>query len=128
MEKTHRMNSPGSVRKGRARKGHTKPRLYTLPLKANCNVYAERQCPCGCGLHPGSCWGFACVDFLTRVLRWTLLPWQVWLYIHALEREPGGDGYRFGTMLLLIARQNGKTQWLKGLGLWRLYIDHATNV
>jgi hypothetical protein len=62
------------------------------------------------------------------VLRWTLLPWQKWLYIHALEKDLDGHGYRFFTILLLIARQNGKTQWLKGLGLWRLYMDGVTDV
>lgn len=119
------MSLQGSALRARARKGHTKPRLFTPPLASNCNIYAERQCPCGCGLHPGTSWGFECVDFLTKVLRWTLLPWQVWLYIHALEKDTDGRGFRFFTILLLIARQNGKTQWLKGLGLWRLYVDGA---
>lgn len=128
------MSSPGSVRSARVRKGHTKPRLFTAPLAANCNPYAEIQCPCGCGLHPGSSWGFECVDFLTKVLRWTLLPWQIWLYIHALEMDPTWDGpvrltpYRYFTLLILIARQNGKTQWLKGLGLWRMYMDGVKQV
>lgn len=122
------MSSPSSGHIARARKGHTKPRLFTGPLPANCDPNAERVCGCGCGLHPGSSWGFECVDFLTKVCRWTLLPWQIWLYIHALEKDEDRHGYRFGTILLLIARQNGKTQWLKGLGLWRMYLDGAKHV
>jgi hypothetical protein len=122
------MSLPGSVRSARARKGHTKPRLFTPPLAANCDTNAERQCPCGCGLNPETSWGFECVDFLVKVMRWTLLPWQVWLYIHALEKDVTGHGYRYFTILLLIARQNGKTQWLKGLGLWRLYLDGAKHI
>ena len=76
-------------------------------------------------LTPETSWGFECVEFLENVLGWTLLPWQKWLYIHALEKDVAGTGFRFQTIVLLIARQNGKTQWLKGLGLWKLYMDGA---
>jgi phage terminase large subunit-like protein len=69
------------------------------------------------------------------VLGWELLPWQRWLYIHALERDPNSgagpdsfDSYRFTTIVVLVARQSGKTQWLKGLGLWRLFVDGAKQV
>ncbi|AMQ66945.1 terminase [Mycobacterium phage Cracklewink] len=118
------MTSPSGVAVA-ALKGHTKPRLYTPPLAVNCNIWIapELSCPCGCGLHAGTSWGFDCIDFLTNVLKWQLIPYQRWLYIHALEKGPGGEGFRFKTLVILIARQNGKTQWLRGLGLWRLYLD-----
>lgn len=118
------MSSPSGVIDA-ALKGSTTPRLFTPPLAVNCNILigADNGCPCGCGLHAGTSWGFDCIDFLTNVMKWELLPYQRWLYIHALEKGPGGEGFRFKTLVILIARQNGKTQWLRGLGLWRLYMD-----
>lgn len=95
------------------RNGHTEPRLFTPPKRE---------------LTPETSWGFECVDFLEKVLKWDLMPWQKWLYIHALEKDDLGIGFRFQTICILIARQNGKTMWLKGLGLWRLYLDNAAKV
>lgn len=108
-------------------KGHTKPRLFTPPLAKNCNpLLADLQvgqtCECGCGLSPETSWGFECCDFLENVLKWELVPYQRWLYIHALEKGSDGTGFRFRTVVILISRQNGKTKWLRGLGLWRLYL------
>ncbi|OMB98417.1 hypothetical protein A5733_01195 [Mycobacterium sp. NS-7484] len=62
------------------------------------------------------------------MLHWQLIPYQKWLYIHALEKDETGLGFRFRTLIILIARQNGKTQWLKGLGLWKMYLDGAEMV
>lgn len=104
-------------------KGYTKPRLYTPPLAAHCDHSRPDACECGCGLNPDTSWGFECIGFLENFLGWTLLPYQKWLYIHALEKGADGTGFRLRTVVILIARQNGKTQWLKGLGLWRLYLD-----
>lgn len=103
-------------------KGHTKPRLYTPPLLIHCDVSRSDACDCGCGLNPDTSWGFECCDFLENVLKWDLLPYQRWLYIHALEKAVDGTGFRFRKLVVLIARQNGKTKWLKGLGLWRMYL------
>lgn len=104
-------------------KGHTKPRLFTPPLEAHCDTDREDGCPCGCGLNPDTSWGFDCCWFLENILRWELVPYQRWLYIHALEKGRDGRGFRYRTVVILIARQNGKTKWLRGLGLWRLYIN-----
>lgn len=109
-------------------KGHTKPRVYTPPLPSNCDPDREDGCACGCGLNPDTSWGFECVEFLEVVLGWVLIPYQRWLYIHALEKDETGEGFRFRTIIILIARQNGKTQWLKGLGLWKLFLDGAEQV
>jgi len=103
-------------------KGSMTPRLFTPPLKGNCDAKpGEVQCPCGCGLNKRTSWGAACILFLTMVCRWTLLPWQTWLYWHALEKKPGGIGFRFQFLIILVARQNGKTKWGRGLNLWRLF-------
>ena len=107
------MSSPSSALAAPPRKGSTEPRIFTPPLRE---------------LTPETSWGFECIDFLEKVLGWELLPYQKWLYIHALEKDLAGTGFRFSTIVLLIARQNGKTLWLKGLGLWRLYIDGAKQV
>lgn len=89
--------------------GHEVPRLYTPENRE---------------LTPETTRGFDCVRFLELELGWTLYPWQRWLYLHALELDEGG-GYRFDTILVLVARQNGKTRWLLGLALWKLYRDRA---
>lgn len=103
-------------------KGCMTPRLYTPPLRVNCDAKpGEVQCPCGCGLSKRTSWGAACVLFLTMVCRWSLLPWQIWLYWHALEKKPGGIGFRFQFLVILVARQNGKTKWGRGMNLWRLF-------
>lgn len=106
------MNSP-SYAPAAPVKGSTEARLFTPPLRE---------------LTPETSWGFECIDFIENVLGWSLLPYQKWLYIHALEKTLDGKGFRFQTLVILISRQNGKTQWLKGLGLWRLYVDGAKQV
>lgn len=112
------MNLPSSALAAPPRKGHTEPRIFTPPLRE---------------LTPDTSWGFEAIDFLESVLGWELLPWQKWLYIHALEKNTNPDGspgaaMRYQTLVVLVARQQGKTQWLKGLGLWRLYVDGAKQV
>lgn len=55
-----------------------------------------------------------------------LLEWQRWLFIHALELLDGPDlVFRFRTVLLLVARQNGKSTLLTVLILWRIFQDGA---
>lgn len=95
--------------------GSTKPRLFTPPIAEHCGPTGE--------LTEDWSWGYDCIFFLEKVCKWHLLPWQKWLYIHALEKGENQQGFRFKILIVLIARQNGKTRWLKGLGLWRLYMD-----
>lgn len=54
----------------------------------------------------------------------TLLPWQKWLLVHALELNEDGT-FRFRIIVLLVARQNGKSTLLQVLTLWRMYVDGA---
>lgn len=119
------------------RLGSTKPRLFTPPLRVNCTgakvdprlppkhplFETPQECACGCGLNPETSWGFTCIEFLEKVVKWELLEWQKWLYIHALEKRPDGTGFRFRQLLVLVGRQQGKTTWGRGLGLWRLFMD-----
>ncbi|WP_146243665.1 terminase large subunit domain-containing protein [Curtobacterium sp. MCBD17_008] len=67
------------------------------------------------------------VDYLALMPR--LLDWQRWLLIHALELlDVAGSVPRFRTVLLLVARQNGKSTLLTVLILWRLFQDGARMV
>ena len=118
----------GSALRAPAAKGSTTPRVYTPPLASNCDTERADGCLCGCGLNPDTSWGFECIAFLENVMMWELIPYQRWLYIHALEKDEYGTGFRFETLIILIARQNGKTQWLKGLGLWKMFLDGAEQV
>ena len=82
--------------------GSTIPRIFTPPMAGRADTSAEY------GIKPEATWGPDCLDFLEGVLGWTLLPWQKWLYHHALEKKADGTGFRFQTTVVLIARQNGK--------------------
>ena len=97
--------------------GSTTPRMYTPPLPEHLDLSAEY------GIKPEATWGPLCCDFLEGLLGWQLLPWQKWLYHHALEKRPDGTGFRFRILLILVGRQQGKTTWGRGLGLWRLFMD-----
>jgi len=90
--------------------GSETPRIYTPPLRE---------------LTPETTLGYSVIDFATLVLRMDLLPWQKWLFIHALEIEGELSGewrFRFRTIVVIIARQNGKTEMSKILVQWFLYI------
>ena len=50
-----------------------------------------------------------------------LFPWQKWLALHMLELNRDGS-LRYRTVILLIARQNGKTTILKLLALFWMYV------
>lgn len=88
------------------------PRLWTPPARE---------------LTPNTSLGFEVCDFARDVLGIELLPWQEFLFIHGLELKPDGS-YRFRTVLVLVARQAGKTTALKVLALWRLVLDGARMV
>ena len=75
--------------------GNTEPRIWTPPLQELTNKTSL---------------GFAFCDFC-EVIGVELLPWQKWLAIHALEIIADGDmwRFRFRYVVILVARQNGKT-------------------
>jgi hypothetical protein len=97
--------------------GSTTPRISTPPLV----VGRRGPCGCGCALTPQTSLGFSAVDFATDVLGIPPLPWQRWLLIHALELRPDGS-FRFRTVLILVARQNGKTSMIEVKNLWKLFV------
>lgn len=81
--------------------GKTEPRLWTPPLRE---------------LTPDTSLGFAAVEYAKTILRMELYPWQEWALIHMLEIT--GDlesdwGFRYRAILLMVSRQNGKTELSK---------------
>jgi phage terminase large subunit-like protein len=106
-------SSPRSARTAKRRPprllGSEEPRLWTAPLRP---------------LTPRTSLGFEAIEFAETVLGVTLLPWQKWLLIHALELLPDGS-FRFRTLVILVARQNGKTTLVQILALWRMFVDGA---
>lgn len=98
--------------------GNTLPRVWTRPLITG----PPGPCSCGCALDRDTSYGFAVIDFARDVLREPLDPWQEFFVIHAGELLEDGRP-RFRTVLLLVARQNGKTEVCKILMLYWLYIE-----
>ncbi|WP_295102694.1 hypothetical protein [uncultured Microbacterium sp.] len=87
--------------------GRTEPRLWTKPLRE---------------LTPETSLGYEVIEFAALVLGVTLYPWQRWLLIHALELREDGT-YRFKRIIVLVARQQGKTMLASVLATWWLFVD-----
>jgi len=77
----------------RAIVGATEPRLATPPLR---------------DLNPATSYGFEVIDFAKEIGH-PLLPWQEVAVIRGGELLPDGRP-RFRIVLLMVARQNGKTE------------------
>lgn len=103
-------------------KGSTLPRVYTLPLLGRrADGGRGHGCPCRCNLSPVTSHGFAVIRWARRIgIR--LYLWQRWLLIHALELDAAGEHYRYRTVLVLVARQNGKTLVKSVLTLYRMFV------
>jgi hypothetical protein len=88
--------------------GRTQPRLFTPPARR---------------LTRRTTRGYEVAEF-ADIIGEPLLPWQDWLVKHALELNPDGT-YRFRVILVLVARQNGKSSVKRTVSLWRMYLDDA---
>lgn len=73
-------------------------------------------------LTPRTSYGYAVIHFAAVVLGRPLDPWQQWLVIHAGEMLDDGRP-RFRTVLVIVARQNGKTHLCTVLALFWLYVE-----
>jgi hypothetical protein len=87
--------------------GSEVPRLWTRPLRE---------------LTPETSLGFEVIEFALLFLGVVLYPWQKWLLIHALELNPDGT-FRFRRVIVLVARQNGKSMLAAVLAAWWLFVD-----
>lgn len=98
---------PSAIAPRRAVLGRTEPRLWTPPLRE---------------LTPATSYGFDVIKFAEHDLGHPLDPWQEWLAIHGGEMLPDGRP-RFRIILVLVARQNGKTEVLVVLSLFWQFVD-----
>lgn len=110
--------STNSRRKGRSAapaplKGKELPRIFTKPLRP---------------LTPATSAGFGAITFALTYLGISLHPWQKWFLIHAMELGPDGFTLRFRTILLLVARQNGKSFAVIVYALYRLYVHGSRQI
>lgn len=119
----HRLlNSPLKGWKRRdlqALKGCTEARLHTPPLRE---------------LNDQTTLGYDAIAFAHEVCGIKLLPWQEWLLIHALElaepwtvdsideRGQQDQIFRFRKVVVLVARQNGKTTLGVVLALYCMFV------
>src|SRR5690606_16428137 len=87
--------------------GSTEARLWTPPLRE---------------LTPETSYGFDVIRFADEVLEEPLDPWQEWAVIHAGELLEDGRP-RFRTVLMVVARQNGKTHLLRTLALYWAFVE-----
>lgn len=87
--------------------GTTEPRIWARPLRE---------------LTPKTSLGYEVIDYAETVLHISLRPWQKWLLIHALELKADGS-YRYRIVIVLVARQNGKTMLASVLADWWLHVD-----
>ena len=82
--------------------GKKEPRIWTKPLRK---------------LTTKTSLGYAAIKYANDILNMTLYPWQEWALIHILEIT--GDlatsnwRFRYRTVVIEVARQNGKTQLSK---------------
>lgn len=89
-------------------RGSVTPRLWTPPLRE---------------LTEDTSYGFEVIDFADRI-GWPLRPWQRWAVVHFGELLPDGRP-RFRKVLILVARQNGKTVLFRVLTLWWLFVEQV---
>ncbi len=105
------LTSSTSLRSG-VQLGSTEPRLWTPPLRP---------------LTPETSVGFDQIEFARDVLRRPFDPWQEFAVIHAGELLEDGSP-RFRIVLLLVARQQGKTEILAILPVYWMAVDEAPMV
>lgn len=90
--------------------GSITPRVWTPPLRK---------------LTPRTSYGYAVIHFAAVVLGRPLDPWQQWLVIHLGEMLDDGRP-RFRQVLVIVARQNGKTYLCQVLALFWMFVErHA---
>jgi hypothetical protein len=87
--------------------GSITPRLWTRPLRK---------------LTPRTSYGYAVVWFAEHILRAPLDPWQQWVVIHLGEMLDDGRP-RFRQVMVIVARQNGKTHLCKVLALYWMFVE-----
>lgn len=91
-------------------KGKTEPRVFTPPLRE---------------LNESTSLGYVFIEWCKEICHVELLPWEKWLAIHALEIVGSFDAewsFRFRNVVVLVARQNGKSLFAELLALFFMYV------
>ena len=87
--------------------GSTTPRLWTPPIRE---------------LGPETSYGYDVAWFAEHVIGEPLDPWQEWAAVHIGELLPDGRP-RFRRVLVIVARQQGKSHLARALTLYWLFIE-----
>lgn len=80
-------------------------------------------CPCGCALTDATTYGFRLIRF-AEIIGVEFDAWQKLLSIHVGELLPDGRP-RFRQLLIIVARQNGKTVWARVLILFWMFVQRV---
>jgi hypothetical protein len=95
--------------------------VFTPPLVTG----PPGPCICGeCALTPETSYGFEFIEFNVELLGSPLDPWQQFLAVHAGELLPDGRP-RFRHVLVLVSRQNGKTEVPVRLSLFWQFVEQV---
>ncbi len=97
--------------------GSETPRVWTPPLRELTGRLDDDGRP----VEPVTTLGYYAIWFAENVLEIELYPWQKWLLVHALEVLDDGVSFRFRNIVVLVARQNGKSTLSQVLSLFGLY-------
>lgn len=97
--------------------GSIVPRLWTPPLVTG----PPGPCLCGCSLTPETSYGFDAIKFASEINQ-PLDPWQEFAAIHIGELLPDGRP-RFRIIVIIVARQNGKTHLVAVLCAFWLFME-----
>ena len=100
-------------------RGSVLPRIWTPPLVTG----PPGGCPCGCALTNETSYGFRLIRF-ADMIGWPFDEWQRFLAIHVGELLPDGRP-RFRTLLIIVARQNGKTVFARVLILFWMFVQRV---
>jgi hypothetical protein len=104
--------------------GSTLPRIFTPPLVTG----PPGPCICGsCALTPETSYGFEAIEFSRDTLGRPYDPWQEFVVVHAGELLPNGIP-RFNFVLIIVARQNGKTEIPVLLVPYWLFLDEQNTI
>lgn len=100
--------------------GVTQPRIATPPLVEG----PIGPCPCGgCALTPDTSYGFDVIDFARNKLHVPLDLWEELAVIHGGELEEDGLTPRGLRVLIIVARQNGKTVLVRVLTVYWMLVE-----
>lgn len=109
---SHRLMSCANVGVPCEIRGSQVPRIWTPPLRE---------------LTPETSYGFGVIDFARDILYEPLDEWQEWAAIHLGELLPDGRP-RFRTVLLLVARQQGKSHLARALIMYWMFVEQVSLV